>query len=471
MTDVPRVPPHDLDAEAAVLSAVMLDPSAMAKVRDVATPEKYYAERHRRIFEACCELDDEGQPCDVVTVGTWLKARERIAQVGGMAYLTELLNAAPAVANVRKYAETIAKKYAVRQLIAACQTIAAKGYLDYGEELAFFDEAESAVHAAAQTLATGRADTFGSLGAATRAAFTKIAQSKGQGGVTGIRTGLDDLDALVTGLHRGELYVVAGRPGAGKSALAFQIGATIAKGGLGVVGSSLEMPSEQVAMRLVCADARVSSSLTRAGGLQPVHWGRLTTSASAIGRLPYWLDERAGASVANIRAAVRRAEQECARKSIRLGCVIVDYLQLARGTAVQRGRISNREQEIGEISRSMKEIAKEHDVAVVALSQLNRDCEKRADKRPMLSDLRESGSIEQDADAVIFVYRDKMYDAESDKGDVAELIVAKQRQGPLATVEVRFDEATTSFQNLARHEPQYGGTWTPDEDRRAGVDL
>lgn len=465
-----HVPPHDMDAEAAVLSAVLLDPSAYDKVADIAPPKTYYADRHARIFEACVELTAVGSPCDVVTVGAWLKDRNRIAQVGGMSYITELLSAAPAVAHVEKYAQKIAEKYAVRQLIAACQTFAARGYLDYGDVRAFLDEAAGAIQEVSQALSSGRADTFGHIREATHRAFEDMAKSKGEGGVTGTRTGLDDLDRLITGLHGGELYVIAGRPGAGKSALAFQIGAHVARSGLGVVGSSLEMPSKQVAMRLVCADARVGSSLTRAGGLNEQHWSRLTSSARSVAQLPYWLDDRAGASIAHIRSAVRRTARECDRKDIKLGCVIVDYMQLARGTSSERGRVTNREQEIGEISRSMKEIAKEYDVPVLALSQLNRECEKRADKRPMLSDLRESGSIEQDADTVIFVYRDKVYNAATEKGNTAELIVAKQRQGPLATVETIFDDATTSFRNVENPDT-YGRTWTPDtRDMRAGVD-
>jgi len=254
----------------------------------------------------------------------------------------------------------------------------------------------------------------------------------------------------------------------GKSSLAFQIAAHIALGGLGAVGSSLEMPSKLVALRLACAAARVGGSRARAGGLTNEDWSRFSTAASDLGKAPIWLDERAGASVAQIRASVRRAARESDKRGTKLGVVVVDYLQLARGGS-QRGRVSNREQEIAEISRSMKEIAKEYDVPVLALSQLNRSCESRADKRPLLSDLRESGAIEQDADVVIFVYRDKLYDAKSEKGDVAELIVAKQRSGPCAMVEVLFDEATTSFRDLAPV-AQYGGTWTPDDDRRAGAD-
>ena len=460
MNDI-RVPPHDLDAEAAVLSAVMLDSSALDKCVAVGlTPEKFYAERHRRIFEGAIECAATGIPTDVVNIGTWLKDRERIAQVGGMSYMTELLNAAPAVANVAAYAKTIVEKSAVRALIATCQKLAAKGYLDYGDPRAFVDEAETAVHSVAQSLTMGIDDTFAHVRKAMSDAVREVQKGQGSKGVTGTRTGLDDLDQLTTGLHGGELTVIAGRPGMGKSSLAFQIAGHVALGGLGAVGSSLEMPSKLVALRLACAAARVSGSRARAGGFKPDEWSRFSTAASDLAKAPLWLDERAGASVAQIRATVRRAARECEKRQTKLGVVVVDYLQLARGQ-VQRGRVSNREQEVSEISRSMKEIAKEHDVPVLALSQLNRSCETRADKRPLLSDLRESGSIEQDADVVLFVYRDKVYNAQSERGNVAELIVAKQRSGPCAAVDVMFDEATTSFRNLARDD-DFGGEWQPE---------
>ncbi len=442
MSQPDRVPPHDLDAECAVLSAVMLDKVAMDKLGDL-QPEHFYSEANRRIFEAARALHSVGQPVDIVQVGTWLKTKDRIGQVGGMAYLTEVLNAAPAVAHVDRYGKTVTEKFRVRAIIAAAQRIEAQGYLDHGDAKEFCDNAEAAMHAIAREVTGGRRDTFAHVSVPVRAAFEEVAKATKSSGVTGTSTGLRDLDMLLTGLHGGEVYVLAGRPGMGKSALGFGIGGVIAMAGLGVVGFSEEMPARQVALRLTCSEASVGISKARAAQLNAGEWDRLTASAKRVSGLPYWIDDKPGITVPEIRSGVRRAERECAKLGTKLGVVIVDYLQLTRFKGA-----GSREQEIAEISRAMKELAKDFDVPVLALSQLNRGVESRADNRPMMSDLRESGAIEQDADAIVFVYRDKVYDKDSAAGDTAELIVAKQRNGPTGTVSVFFEEHTTTFKNL-----------------------
>ncbi len=465
-----RVPPNDLDAEAAVLSAVMLDPTALDKVTDL-KPEFFYSEAHRRIFEACLELRTSGSPVDVLQVGTWLRDRQRLAQVGGTGYLTEILDAAPVVANVGAYARTIHEKYRVRQLILACQRVTAQGYVDYGETQAFIDGAEQAIYNIART--SSRQSTERLLDVVKKA-FRRLTDAVERGDrITGTSTGFDRYDRLTAGLHEGDLTIVAARPGMGKTSFVLNVATNVAapKGreldgdpnqrweepGVGAVVFSLEMPREQLANRMVCSEARVDVSKMRTGHLNATDWSKLTQAASFLGSLPIWIDDSPGLTLIELRAKVRRLQSEFdtrddqGRKIKKIGCVIVDYLQLMKG----RDGVSSREQEISEISRGLKGLAKELEVPVIALSQLNRAVETRSEKskRPLISDLRESGAIEQDADNIIFIYRDDYYNKdESAEPNVAELIIAKQRNGPTGTVKVRFDKQYTRFDNLAEGE-------------------
>ncbi len=468
-----RVPPNDLDAEAAVLSAVMLDTSALDKILEFLKAEHFYSEAHRRIFEAAIELRTVGQPVDVVQIGTWLKNRDRIAQIGGMAYLTELLNAAPAVTNVAAYGRTIHEKWRVRQLIATCQRVAATGYIDYGEAQEYIDGAEQSVYEIARTPESSSVEKLLDVMKKSFKALTEAMQRGDR--ITGTATGFDRYDRLTAGLHPGDLTIVAARPGMGKTSFVLNVATNVAspKGreleggktddekrwdepGVGVAVFSLEMPREQIANRMLCSEARVDVGKLRQGHLSPQDWSRLTQAASYLGSLPIWIDDSPSLSILELRAKVRRLQAEYDRPdpngaSIsrkRIGLVIVDYLQLMRG----REGAQSREQEISEISRGLKGLAKELHLPVVALSQLNRAVETRSEKskRPQLSDLRESGAIEQDADNIVFIYRDEYYNREaSTEPNIAELIIAKQRNGPTGTCKTRFDHAYTRFDNLA----------------------
>ncbi len=463
-----RVPPHDLDAEAAVLSAIMIDTMAMDKVLEFLKPEHFYSEAHRRIYEACLELKQVGQPVDVVQVGTWLKNRERIAQVGGMSYLTEVLNAAPAVAHVASYGKTIHEKWRVRQLIATCQRVSAQGYIDYGEPQAFIDNAEQSIYQLARTSESSSAEKLLDVMKKSFKALTEAMQRGDR--ITGLPTGFDRYDRLTAGLHEGDLTIVAARPGMGKTSFCLNVAANVAspKGresatdptqrweepGAGVVFFSLEMPREQIANRMVCAEGKVDVGKVRQGFLAQQDWNRLTQAASFLGGLPIWIDDSPSLGILELRAKVRRLQAEydktddTGRKVRKIGLVVVDYLQLMKG----RDGVNSREQEISEISRGLKGLAKELKVAVIALSQLNRAVETRSEKskRPQLSDLRESGAIEQDADNICFIYRDDYYNKEaSTERNVAELIIAKQRNGPTGTAKCRFDKEYTRFDNLA----------------------
>ena len=462
-----RVPPHDLDAEAAVLSAVMIDPAALDKVLEFLKPDHFYSEAHRRIFEACIELRQKSQPVDVVQVGTWLKDRDRIAQIGGMAYLTEVLNSAPAIANVAAYGQTIREKFRVRQLIVTCQRVAAQGYIDYGEAQIFIDSAEQSIYEIARTPESSSVEKLITV---MKKSFKQLQDASLRGDkITGIPSGFHRYDKLTAGLHDGDLSIVAARPGMGKTSFVLNLAVNVAsprgresasdpnnrweEAGLGVVVFSLEMPREQIANRLVCAEGKVDVGKVRQGYLGAEDWKRLTQSASYLGRLPIWIDDSSSLSILELRAKVRRLQAEYDRtddqgvKKQRIGCVIVDYLQLMKG----RDGAQSREQEISEISRGLKGLAKELKLPVIALSQLNRAVETRSDKskRPQISDLRESGAIEQDADNIVFIYRDEYYNKESTERNVAELIIAKQRNGPTGTAKVRFDKEYTRFDNLA----------------------
>ncbi|MEO8798262.1 MAG: replicative DNA helicase, partial [Polyangiaceae bacterium] len=425
-----RVPPHDLDAEAAVLSAILLDAGALDRVLEFLKPEHFYSEAHRRIYEGCMELKAVGQPVDVVQVGTWLKNRERIAQVGGMAYLTEILNAAPAVANVAAYGKTIHEKWRVRQLIATCQRVAATGYIDYGEPQGFIDGAEQSIYELART---SEANSVEKLIHVMKRSFKALTEAMQRGDrITGVPTGFDRYDRLTAGLHPGDLTIIAARPGMGKTSFVLNIAANVAsprprqaandpndqwdEPGAGCIVFSLEMPREQIANRMVCSYGKVDVGKVRAGMLGQQDWNRLTQAASYLGGLPIWIDDSPSLSILELRAKVRRIQSEFERpsgdgdpkkKPSKIGLVIVDYLQLMKG----RDGSSSREQEISEISRGLKGLAKELKVPVIALSQLNRAVETRTEKhkRPQLSDLRESGAIEQDADNICFIYRDEYY--------------------------------------------------------------
>ncbi|HEY4016915.1 MAG TPA: replicative DNA helicase [Polyangiaceae bacterium] len=470
------MPPHDLEAEAAVLSAVMVDPLALDKVCEFLKAEHFYSEAHRRIFEACVELAAEGKPVDLVQVATWLRDRERLSQVGGVAYMTEVLNAAPAVAHVAAYGKTIHEKWRVRSLILACQRVTAQGYSGYGDPQQFIDSAEQAVYDIARTRESSSVRTLKEV---MRETFERIDKANARGArITGIPTGFDRYDRITSGLHDGELTIVAARPGMGKTSFVLNVAANVAspqqlesardpnerweEPGLGVVVFSLEMPREQICNRMLCSEAKVDVSRVRTGMLTPSDWSKLTQAATHLASLSIWVDDSAALSILELRSKVRRLQAEFDRAASpgqdgprRIGLVVVDYLQLMRG----REGAASREQEISEISRGLKQLAKELSLPVIALSQLNRAVETRGEKskRPQLSDLRESGAIEQDADNICFIYRDDYYNKETADKNVAELIISKQRNGPTDTVKVRFDAQYTRFESLAEGEYEGDG--------------
>ena len=469
-----RVPPHDLDAEAAVLSAVLLERDALDKVLEILKPEHFYSEANHRIFEAATALALTGTPIDVVSVMAWLRDREWLAQVGGSSYLAQIADATPAVAHVAFHAKVVYEKWRLRQLIGTCQRVAAEGYGDVGTVQEFIDGAEQSIYQLARTSQTSSVQPLAQV---LKAAFEQITAAAERGDrITGISTGYERLDAKTAGLHDGDLMIVAARPGMGKTSLVLNIAVNVASPrtvtspgpgedghgyerrdpGYGVCVFSLEMPREQLGSRMVCTEGRVDLGKLRQGFLQPDDWRRLTESASYLSTLPIWVDDTPAISILELRAKVRRIQAEYNQTDIqgqpdrRVGLVVIDYLQLMKG----RDGVASREQEISEISRGLKQLAKELRVPVIALSQLNRAVETRTNKdngkRPQLSDLRESGAIEQDADTIMFIYRDEYYNPETTNAKgLAELIIAKQRNGPTGKVLVRFAPSYTRFDNLA----------------------
>ncbi|NLE88666.1 MAG: replicative DNA helicase [Myxococcales bacterium] len=464
-----RIPPSDLDAEAAVLSAVMLSGEAFDSVQEQLAPEHFYSEANRRVFEAVQELVAASRPVDVVSVAAWLRDRGRLDQVGGTPYLAQLVDATPAVAHVEEHARVIREKWRLRSLIATCQRFAAEGYGDCGDVQSFVDAAEQSIFELARVQ---ESSSVVPVREAIHSAFRILSEARQRGGgITGFETGFTELDKRTSGLHKGDLYIVAGRPGMGKTSFVLNLAANVAaprrvaspddpygRGtvempGYGVAFFSLEMPREQLAARLLASEARVDMASIRSGQVHAEDWNRLTEAAARIGRLPMWLDDTPAISILDLRAKIRRLQAELKKNTNgpnELGLVAIDYLQLMSG----RKGVSSREQEISEISRGLKQLAKEMGVPVMALSQLNRSVETRTtkDKRPQLSDLRESGAIEQDADAILFIYRDEYYFQDSPDKGIAEVIVAKQRNGPTGTCKVKFTQQYTRFDNLAHDE-------------------
>jgi replicative DNA helicase len=461
-----RVPPHDLDAEAAVLSAVMLAQDAFDRIAELLRPEHFYAGANQRVYEAVVDLQSRSQPVDIVTVATWLRDKGLLDQVGGTPYLAQLSDAVPALAHVEAHAGIVRQKWRLRRLIATCQDFAAAGYGDTGEVQAFVDSAEQAIFDLARQPEN---TSIVSLRHAIHGAFGMLsAAARRGGGITGMPTGFFELDKMTAGFHPGELYIVAGRPGMGKTSFMLDLSANLAaprrvsvegspapvhQPGYGVAFFSLEMPREQLASRLLASEARVDVSKIRSGNILPEDWNRLTEAAAKLGHLPLWLDDTPAISLLDLRAKVRRLQAEISRersdepRAEKLGLIVIDYLQLMSG----RPGVQNREQEISELSRGLKQLAKEMGIAVLAGSQLNRSVETRTanNKRPQLSDLRESGAIEQDADMIIFLYRDEYYNPDSGDKGLAEVIVAKQRNGPTGTIKLAFQSAYTHFENRA----------------------
>jgi replicative DNA helicase len=442
-----KVPPQNLEAESSVLGGVLLENDAINVVLEVLRPEDFYRESHRKIFRAMIELLDRNEPVDLITLSDFLKGRNELEAVGGTSYLAALADFVPTAANISYYARIVREKAILRSLIGAATEIATRGYEEQGNVEEFLDTAEKVIFDISEKKIKASFVSVGDMIKDTLKTVEKLYERKEM--VTGVPTGYEDLDKLTAGLQPADLIIVAGRPGMGKTAFALNIATNAAYTGVGAAVFSLEMAKEQLVLRMLCSEARVNSSKVRSGYLGERDFPQLAKAAGRLHEAPIYIDDTPAISVLELRAKARRLVRDRSKK---IGLIVVDYLQLMRGM----GAANNREQEISEISRSLKALAKELNVPVMALSQLNRRVEDRGDRRPMMSDLRESGAIEQDADVIMFIYRDEVYNKsdESKKG-LAEVIVAKQRNGPIDTINLTFLSEFTRFENYTGRDDDY----------------
>ncbi len=440
-----RLPPQNVEAEQSILGAVLLENDALLKALEILTPEDFYRESHRRLFNVMIELFEKNEAIDLITVADALKRRSELDDVGGVTYLSSLASQIPTAANVRYHSKIVKEKALLRGLLRSATEIAAKVYESTMEADEMVDYAERTIF----DISDKRTKTsFFSLKEVIKSSFELIEHLYDKKeAITGVPSGFADLDEQTTGFQPGDLVIIGGRPSMGKTALGLNIAQHVAlelKEPVAIF--SLEMSKEQLALRMLCSEAMVDSNSVRKGFIRKEDWHKLTSAAGRLAEAPIFIDDSSGTSVLEMRAKARRLKME---HHGGLGLVVVDYLQLMRG----RGNFERREQEISEISRSLKGLAKELKVPVIALSQLNRGVESRVDKRPSLADLRESGAIEQDADVIIFLYRDEVYqkDNPQNKGK-AEAIIAKQRNGPIGTVHLTFLSSCTRFVPHAKME-------------------
>ena len=443
--DALKLPPHSLEAEQSVLGGLLLDNEAADKVGDVLADADFYSEAHRLIYQHILRLVADGKPADVVTVSESLSSSQKLDYVGGLAYLGLLVGNVPTAANIRHYAQIVRDRSILRQLAATAGDIADAAYNPLGRSAKeVLDQAEAKVLHIAEQGSRGAQQvvTIGALLADVVDRIEVLYNRDDPSDVTGVPTGFSDLDRMTSGMQPGDLVVVAGRPSMGKTSLALNIGEHVAlAAGLPVVVFSMEMGASQLALRLIGSVGRLDQHKLRTGRLAAEDWEKLTGALGRLNEAPILIDETPALNAIEVRSRARRLMKTYGK----LGLVIVDYLQLMQASTTGE----NRATEISEISRSMKSLAKELKVPVMALSQLNRSLEQRPNKRPVMSDLRESGAIEQDADVILFIYRDEVYNPETQDKGVAEIIIGKQRNGPIGTVRLTFLGEYTRFENFA----------------------
>ncbi|GGJ31218.1 replicative DNA helicase [Paenibacillus hunanensis] len=436
-----RVPPQNLEAEQAVLGAILLQSEALISVMERIDTEDFYDKSHQLIYEAMVNLGEENQPIDLITLTSLLQDRTQLEDVGGVSYLAKLANAVPTAANVDYYAQIIEEKSMLRRLIRTATQIVSEGYTGGEDVGSMLGDAERKI----LEISNRRSGSgFIAIRDVLMEVFERVETlSENSGNTTGIPTGFIDLDKMTAGFQRSDLIIVAARPSVGKTAFALNIAQNVAVRAKETVAIfSLEMSAAQLVQRMICAEANLDASVMRTGEFKEEDWMKLTMGIASLSESEIYIDDTPGITVSEIRAKCRRLKKEKG-----LGMIVIDYLQLISG----RGKAGeNRQQEVSEISRTLKQIARELHVPVIALSQLSRGVEQRQDKRPMMSDLRESGSIEQDADIVSFLYRDDYYNQDTEKKNIIEIIIAKQRNGPVGTVELVFLKNFNKFVNYER---------------------
>lgn len=436
-----RLPPQNIEAEQALLGAIFLEPSSLTLASELLIPEDFYRASHQKIFTCMLKLSDQGEPVDLVTVTSELADQKILEEVGGVSYLSDLANSVPTAANVEYYGKIVEEKSILRRLIRTATHIASEGYAREDEVEVLLNEAEKNILEVAQRKNSGVFQNIKDVLVQTYDDIEVLHNRKGD--ITGIPTGFSDLDRMTAGFQRNDLIIVAARPSVGKTAFALNIAQNVAtKTDENVAIFSLEMGAQQLVMRMLCAEGNIDAQRLRTGSLTADDWGKLTMAMGSLSNAGIYIDDTPGIRVGEIRSKCRRLKQEGG-----LGMILIDYLQLIQGN----GRSGeNRQQEVSEISRALKALARELEVPVIALSQLSRGVEQRQDKRPMMSDIRESGSIEQDADIVAFLYREDYYEKDTENQNIIEIIIAKQRNGPVGTVQLAFVKEYNKFVNLER---------------------
>ena len=437
---IKKIMPHDLGAEQSVLGSMLMDVRALDSALEILTAEDFYAKSNGLVFEAMKEIHAEGSPIDPVTLSAKLKEKDAPEELSGTEHLKELLESVPTSANVKYYSRIVYDKAVFRRLIKCCEDIASDCYR--GTE-SLEDVMEKAEREIFGIVRSGKNEDFVPVSEIVIAALAKIEEAaKTKGGITGLSTGFTDLDIMTTGLQKSDFLLIAARPSMGKTAFALSIlDYVVCRRNRSAVIFSLEMSKEQLINRLFAMEARIDAQKIRSGNLDEEEWENLMESAELIGSSKLIIDDTPGITVTEMRSKCRKYKLE-----YDVSLIVIDYIQLMSSG----GRIESRQQELSDISRSLKGLARELDVPVIALSQLNRSVETRADHRPMMSDIRESGAIEQDADVIMFLYRDDYYNPETEERNVAEVIIAKQRNGPTGTVKLTWQPKYTRFVNMAR---------------------
>jgi replicative DNA helicase len=440
-----RIPPHSIEAESSVLGGLLLDNGAWDRVADLLVDGDFYRYEHRQVYASIGALINASRPADVITVYEHMQGQGKAEEIGGLAYLNSLAQYVPSATNIRRYAEIVRERSVLRKLVSASDEIATAAFNPQGRPVEkVLDEAEQKIFQIGEE-GSRMKQGFQAMPKLVVDLLDRVQEmADNQNDITGVATGFYDFDKMTSGMQPGDLIILAARPSMGKTSLAINIAEHVALNeGLPVAVFSMEMGASQLAVRIVGSIGRIDQGHLRTGKLSDDEWPRLTEAIEKLRNVSLHIDETPGLTPSELRANARRLSRQCGK----LGLIVVDYLQLMSGSSSSSSE--NRATEIGEISRGLKMLAKELQCPVIALSQLNRSVEQRPDKRPMMSDLRESGAIEQDADVILFIYRDDYYNRESKEPGVAEVIIGKQRNGPTGTVKLAFLKPLTKFENLA----------------------
>jgi replicative DNA helicase len=434
-----KVPPQNTEAEQSVLGGILIENEALNKIVEILDSDDFYREAHRKIFKSMIALSEKNEPSDLITLTNELKYQNLLEEIGGASYLTSLIDSVPTAANIEYYAKIVKEKSILRKLIQAATEIVTQSYEDRGDVDGFVDDAERLIFGISEHRVKPSFYPFKDIIKESFKTIEKLYEKKEL--ITGIPSGFKDLDRKTAGFQPSDLIIVAGRPAMGKTAFCLNVAQYAAiEAKIPVAIFSLEMSKEQLALRMLCSEAEVDGQKLRSGFLSESDWPKLTLAAGNLSEAPLFIDDTPAITNLEIRAKARRLKAEYG-----LGLVIVDYLQLMKGRRAER-----REQEISEISRSLKALAKELSVPVIAISQLSRKTEDRPSRRPQLADLRESGAIEQDADVIIFIYREELYKQDTPNKGIAEVIIGKQRNGPTGKVDLHFIDKYTAFKPLYR---------------------